>query len=140
MSGPGSFAELLSIHVEGQALDRLICYAELVERWSARHNLVRYSTRQELVERHIADALAAAPRLGAEGRLLDVGSGAGLPGVPLLAARPRWRGVLLEPRQKRWAFLRTVIRELFGVDVANLTPVQALVRLNEWQRRLRGEA
>jgi hypothetical protein len=35
--------------------------------------------------------------------------------------------------------LREVIRELFGVDVANLTPVQALVRLNEWQKRLRGE-
>ncbi len=50
--------------------------------------------------------------LEGEGTLLDVGSGAGLPGVPLLIARPGWRGVLLEPRQKRWAFLKTVIREL----------------------------
>ena len=47
-----------------------------------------------------------------DGSLLDVGSGAGLPGVPLLAANPRWRGVLLEPRQKRWSFLRHVVREL----------------------------
>jgi 16S rRNA (guanine527-N7)-methyltransferase len=112
VSGQDSFAELLSIHAEGQTLDRLTRYAELVERWSGRHNLVRYSTRRELVERHIADALAASPHLGREGRLLDVGSGAGLPGVPLLAALPRWHGVLLEPRQKRWAFLRMVIREL----------------------------
>jgi 16S rRNA G527 N7-methylase RsmG len=44
--------------------------------------------------------------------LLDIGSGAGLPGIPLLSVRPLWCGVLLEPRQKRWAFLRTVVREL----------------------------
>ena len=110
-AGPG-FAELLSPHAGGPALDRLVCYAELLERWSGHHNLVRYSSREELVQRHILDALAAAPLLEGGGRLLDVGSGAGLPGVPLLAARPVWRGVLLEPRQKRWAFLRTVVREL----------------------------
>jgi len=68
------------------------------------------------VQRHILDALAGAPLLEGEGRLLDIGSGAGLPGVPLLVARPRWGGVLLEPRQKRWAFLRTVVREL-GLEV-----------------------
>ena len=106
------FAELLAPHARGRALDRLTRYAELLERWSGRHNLVRFSSREELVERHIVDALAAAPLLAGGGRLLDVGSGAGLPGVPLLAVRPAWRGVLLEPRQKRWAFLRTVVREL----------------------------
>ena len=108
----GEFADLLAAHAEGPALQRLVRYAELVERWSARHNLVQFSSREELVERHILEALAAAPLLGSKGRLLDVGSGAGLPGVPLLAVRPRWGGVLLEPRQKRWAFLRTVVREL----------------------------
>ena len=112
MSGPRPFAKLLAPHAAGDELDRLARYAELVERWSGRHNLVRYADREELVERHIADALAAAPGLDAQGFLLDVGSGAGLPGVPLLAVRPRWQGVLLEPRQKRWAFLRTVVREL----------------------------
>jgi 16S rRNA (guanine527-N7)-methyltransferase len=106
------FVELLSKHAAGADLDRLSRFAELVERWSKRHNLVRYGSREELVGRHIVDALSAAPQFGAEGSLLDVGSGAGLPGVPLLAVRPAWRGVLLEPRQKRWAFLRTVVREL----------------------------
>ena len=114
-----SFAELLSAHAEGSALMRLARYAELVERWSGRHNLVRYSSRSELVQRHILDALAAAPLLAGRGRLLDIGSGAGLPGVPLLAVRPQWSGLLLEPRQKRWAFLRTVVRELgLAADVA----------------------
>lgn len=112
MSAAPGFAELLGPHAGGRALDRLVRYAELLERWSEHHNLVRYSSREELVERHLLDALAAAPLLEGGGQLLDVGSGAGLPGVPLLAARPAWHGVLLEPRQKRWAFLRTVVREL----------------------------
>jgi len=64
------------------------------------------------VERHLLDSLAAEPFLDWTGQLLDVGSGAGLPGVPLLVVRPEWGGVLLEPRQKRWAFLRLVVREL----------------------------
>ena len=54
-----SYAELLAPHVGGAALDRLTQYAELLERWAKRHNLVRFSSREELVGRHILDALAA---------------------------------------------------------------------------------
>jgi 16S rRNA (guanine527-N7)-methyltransferase len=115
VSNVAEFSDLLAAHAGGQPLQRLVRYAELVERWSERHNLVRFSSREEFVQRHVLDALAAAPLLRGSGRLLDVGSGAGLPGVPLLAVRPQWGGVLLEPRQKRWAFLRTAVREL-GLD------------------------
>lgn len=119
MSGGVDYSGLLAAHVGGAALRRLVCYAGLLERWSERHNLVCFSSREELVERHILDSLAAAPLLEGSGRLLDIGSGAGLPGVPLLAVRPLWSGVLLEPRQKRWAFLRTAVRELqLAADVA----------------------
>ena len=103
MNRESGFAELLAPHVGGEVADRLVLYAELLERWAGKHSLVSFVDRKELVERHILDALAAEPCLGGTGRLLDVGSGAGLPGVPLLAARPEWEGVLLEPRQKRWA-------------------------------------
>jgi 16S rRNA (guanine527-N7)-methyltransferase len=112
-----SFGQLLVGHASGEALRRLVRYAELLERWSKVHNLVRYSDRDELVDRHLADALAAREHFGGEGLMLDVGSGAGLPGVPLLAVCSGWRGVLLEPRQKRWAFLRLVVREL-GLEAA----------------------
>lgn len=112
MSGQVPYENLLAPHVGAEAAARLARYAELLERWSARHSLVRFADRRELVERHLLDALAGASALGDAGRLLDVGSGAGLPGVPLLVVRPGWHGVLLEPRTKRWAFLRTVIREL----------------------------
>jgi 16S rRNA (guanine527-N7)-methyltransferase len=112
MAGHVSFEQLLARHADGAELRRLVRYAELLEQWSSTHNLVRWSGREQLVERHIADALAACAVLGDRGVLLDVGSGAGLPGVPLLVVHPGWRGVLLEPRQKRWAFLRLVVREL----------------------------
>ena len=115
MAGELSFAELLQPHADGDLLARLVCYAELIERWSQRHNLVSWKGREDLVRRHLLDALAARELLAGSGALLDVGSGAGLPGVPLLVSRPGWRGVLLEPRQKRWAFLRLVVREL-GLD------------------------
>ncbi len=115
MTGAVAFRELLAGRLEGDALERMVRYAELLETWSERHNLVRFSDRRELVERHLLDALAGEHLLAGEGTLIDIGSGAGLPGVPLLVARPRWRGVLLEPRKKRWAFLKMVVREL-GLD------------------------
>jgi 16S rRNA (guanine527-N7)-methyltransferase len=115
VTGEAPFSELLAGHLEGESLLRMVRYAELLETWSARHNLIRFADRRELVERHLLDALSGIHLLEGRGTLLDVGSGAGLPGVPLLVARPGWRGVLLEPRQKRWAFLKTVIREL-GLD------------------------
>jgi 16S rRNA (guanine527-N7)-methyltransferase len=112
MSREPGYRELLSARLDGVTLDLMVRYAELLEKWSARHNLVKFSGRRELVERHLFDSLAGVHLLEGAGRLLDLGSGAGLPGVPLLTARPRWTGVLLEPRQKRWAFLKMVVREL----------------------------
>jgi 16S rRNA (guanine527-N7)-methyltransferase len=106
------FRRLLRDHAAGRGLDRLVRYAELLERWGRRHNLVRWTGRQELVRRHIVESLAARELLPDCGRLLDIGSGAGLPGIPILAVLEGWRGVLLEPREKRWTFLRVVIREL----------------------------
>lgn len=132
MSNGKSFRDLLAPHCRGATLDRLVCYAELLEKWSQRHNLVSYTGREELVTRHLLDSLAAAPLMGDQGRLVDVGSGAGLPGVPLLAACPGFSGVLLEPRQKRWAFLKLVIREL-GLDAeAERTRFQDLEDDGPW--------
>lgn len=132
MSRTRDFRDLLTPHCGGETLDRLVRYAELLERWSRRHNLVRYTGREELVTRHLLDCMAAAPLMGGGGRLLDVGSGAGLPGVPLLAACPGLSGTLLEPRQKRWAFLKLVIREL-GLDAeAERARFQDLTNDRSW--------
>ncbi len=108
------YGEILKRHgIAPAAAGRLAIYLELMERWNRTHNLVRFGDREELVVRHVLESLAGGPFLeGDRGLLVDVGSGAGLPGVPLLVVRPEWRGLLIEPRRKRWAFLCTVIRAL----------------------------
>jgi len=106
------FVDLLRGRVPEEAVGRLVVYGELLERWATRHNLVRVAGRRELVERHILESLAPVGDLPMVGRLADIGSGAGLPGVPLLSVMDRWSGILVEPRQKRWAFLSLVVREL----------------------------
>jgi len=106
------FLELIQGRVPAGAVDRLVAYGELLERWSLRHNLVKVASREELVERHILESLAPLGQLDRVGHMVDIGSGAGLPGIPLLCAMDQWSGVLVEPRRKRWAFLSLVVREL----------------------------
>lgn len=116
MKNRPNFQELLKGFVADRVADDLARFGELLEGWGAKHNLVKVGSRQELVERHFLEALTPVKSLPQKGRLLDVGSGAGLPGVPILCAMRGWSGVLLEPRTKRWAFLKLVVREL-GLDV-----------------------
>ena len=90
----------------------LAVYLELLGRWGAAVDLVGEIDEEELLAGHVLESLAALPWVGTAGTLLDVGSGNGFPAVPLLLGRPGLRGVLLEPRERRWAFLREVVREL----------------------------
>ena len=110
-------------------MDELLgAYAELVRKWAPRVNLVASGDLEHLEARHIEDSLRALPLAIAapEGPGIDVGSGAGLPGIPLAIAEPArlWR--MLEPRAKRAAFLEEVAREL-GLDyeVVRLTAQEA---------------
>jgi len=107
----------LGIALDDDALDALEGYlAELVT-WNERVNLVGEHDAATLVDRHLVDALAAAPILAALGyglRVADLGAGAGLPGIPLaITLRPRDMA-LVEPRQKRASFLRAAARRLPG--------------------------
>jgi 16S rRNA (guanine527-N7)-methyltransferase len=85
-------------------------YEEL-RRWAPRLALIGPGTAQEVLERHFGESLAALPFLPPlGGRLVDVGSGAGFPGLVLAAARPQWQVTLVEARERKWAFLQTVAR------------------------------
>jgi 16S rRNA (guanine527-N7)-methyltransferase len=88
-------------------------YVDLLLEWGARVNLTSARTAEEIVDDHVADAIAVAARIPeAARRLLDVGAGAGMPGVVLAILRPELSCTLLEPRERRWAFLREVRRRL----------------------------
>lgn len=108
-------ARSLGVDLDEVALVRLERFLEELERWNARSNLVGEHDRRSLIDRHIVDSLAAAPLLrglGTELHVADLGSGAGLPGIPLaIAAQPR-EMVLVEPRRKRASFLRAIRRLL----------------------------
>ncbi len=85
-------------------------YCEL-ERWNPRLSLVGPGTAGEVVERHYGESLAALPLIRPSDRsLLDIGAGAGFPGLVLAAVRPDLQVTLTEPRDRKWAFLMTAIR------------------------------
>ncbi|MFN3274746.1 MAG: 16S rRNA (guanine(527)-N(7))-methyltransferase RsmG [Paracoccus sp. (in: a-proteobacteria)] len=101
--------------VSRETIQKLERYAALVERWNQKINLVSAKTLPDFRERHIADCLQLANAVGdLRGRWVDMGTGAGLPGI-VLAISLAQRGIqftLLESDRRKCAFLRTVIREL----------------------------
>lgn len=106
-----------ALGVRGPAALGLERYLDLLAGWSARVNLTGARTAAERVGLLVAPVLPAAP-LPAPGRLIDVGSGNGSPGLVLALLRPDLEVTLLEPRQKRWAFLREAARAAGRPDVA----------------------
>ena len=98
--------------IPGDAPDRVTSFLGLLARWGHSTDLFGGAEPEGLVRALVRDTLAALPWVAESGRLVDVGSGNGFPAVPLLIARPGLRGVLLEPRERRWAFLKEVVREL----------------------------
>lgn len=97
--------------VEPEVAARLHAYYEELRRWNRALSLVGPGTAREIVERHFAESLHALPLIPPGARtLVDVGSGAGFPGVVLAAALPDVAVTLVEPRQRRWAFLRAACR------------------------------
>jgi 16S rRNA (guanine527-N7)-methyltransferase len=109
--------ENLQLDITEAVVDRLQLYCQELQKWSRKINLIaRNTTAKEIVEKHFLDSLTLLPLLrrhnAPEASLLDVGSGAGFPGLVVAAALPELSVTLLEPRQKRTAFLRHVIRTL----------------------------
>lgn len=113
--------------------DGLLAYLGLLARWNAVYNLSAVRDPGEMLVRHVFDSLSVAPHLGA-GALADLGSGAGLPGIPL-ALLDRARPVtLVESNGKKARFLRTALRELGlgNVDVVAERAEHARVDGRPW--------
>lgn len=98
----------------------LLEYLVQLEHWNKAYNLTAVRDPVEMVTRHLLDSLSVAPFIEG-GRLLDAGTGAGLPGIPLAVARPALEVTLLDSSGKRVRFLSHVRRQL-GLE--NISPVQ----------------
>jgi 16S rRNA (guanine527-N7)-methyltransferase len=113
--------------------DAIALWLERLEEWNARIDLTAARSREELVDLMVADALVLAPRLPAGARVVDVGTGAGAPGLALALLREDLRVTLVEPLAKRTSFLRTVLGALRRADVAiERTRAEALAGRRAW--------
>jgi len=101
----------LGLTLPGGAQQRLLAYLELLQKWNRVYNLTAVRAATRMVSQHLLDCLAAVPHVAAA-TLLDVGSGAGLPGIPLALALPDSQVTLLDSNHKKAAFLRQAVVEL----------------------------
>ena len=104
----------LSPAVQQQLMD----YLALLVKWNKVHNLTPVRDPEQMVTHHLLDALAVLPCLTTTQRLLDVGSGGGIPGLLLAIARPEWQVHLVDSNHKKTAFLQQAAIEL---KLANVT-------------------
>ena len=119
-------ASLFSQSPDPEQIRQLLAYLELLNRWNGTYNLTAVRDPEQMVTRHLLDALSVMPWIG-EGPLLDAGAGAGLPGIPLAIMRPQLQVTLLDSAGKKVRFMNHVARAL---KLPNIHPVQD--RLEAW--------
>ena len=113
MLSPETVRELLepfSIQLLEADIDKILLYLDLLLRWNQKINLTSIRTPEECLTRHFGESFLLARMFPLQGRLLDIGSGAGFPGLALKLISPDLAVVLLEPVAKKRAFLKEVAR------------------------------
>ena len=115
----------IALGADGQG--KLLDYLALLRKWNKVYNLTAIRDPQQMVSNHLLDSLAVMPYLW-EGRWLDVGCGAGLPGLVLAVAQPGWQFTLLDSNSKKTSFVQQAIIEL---GLGNVSVHCA--RVEEWQ-------
>lgn len=119
----------LGISLPADAVERLLDYQALLARWNATYNLTAVRDPAEMVSRHLVDSLAILPYVRGD-TLADLGTGPGLPGIPLAIAAPQRQVLLVDSNGKKVRFLREAIRSL---KLENVRAVQSRVEEVEGQ-------
>jgi 16S rRNA (guanine527-N7)-methyltransferase len=114
---------LAALALPPELAPRLLDYLALLERWNRAYNLTAIRDPRDMVARHLLDSLAMHPHVGA-GPLADLGTGPGLPGIPLAIARPELAVALVESNGKKVRFLREAVRQL-GLGNARVVEARA---------------
>ena len=118
----------LNLTLGPAAIDRFAAYLALIEKWNRVHNLTAVRETDQMVVLHLLDSLSIIPHVAAARSLLDVGTGAGLPGIPIAIARPELEVTLLDSSHKKVAFLEQVRSDLALANVQ-----VACERVERWQ-------
>jgi 16S rRNA (guanine527-N7)-methyltransferase len=127
ISASDAFPELLKerltgrVHLSPDQVTLLLRHYELMVRWNRVLNLTAITDVSEAVERHYCESLFAASRLPGDAlTVVDVGSGAGFPGIPIAISRPDCRVALIESHHRKAAFLREATRTMSNVRVLSV--------------------
>ena len=111
----------LDLELTQSQYDSLVRYTQLLRDWNTRLNLVSRRDTDRILTYHVVDSLAVARLIPPGARVCDIGTGAGLPGIPIVLVRPDVRMLLVESSQKKSRFLQTAVAELGleNVEVLN---------------------
>lgn len=123
-----------NISITDLQVNQLIQYVELLVKWNKAYNLTSVRDPHEMLVKHILDSLMVGPLLEGN-RFIDVGTGPGLPGIPLAIMYPEKQFVLLDSLGKRITFLRQVVYQL---KLTNVTPVQSRVEKYQFEHYFDG--
>ncbi len=109
--------DAMGIALDAAARSKLVAYLELIGKWNKVHNLTAVREPAQMVVLHLLDSLSVLPHVAHAKTLLDVGTGAGLPGIPIAIARPDLAVTLLDSSHKKATFLRQAKAELALANV-----------------------
>lgn len=131
----GSAAQQLGVILNEYQLGQFANYYNELLKWNNKTNLVSEKSSLNIVRRHFLDSLTALKFLDKpDARIIDIGSGAGFPGIPLKIASPALRLYLLESNRKKVSFLKHIIRQLNLTDTFVLHErVENLLKINQWK-------
>lgn len=113
--------EALALSLSEFQLQQMEDYLQLLSKWNQTYNLTAVRDSDRMISYHLLDSLSIVPHLSQVRRLLDVGSGGGMPGIPVAIARPEIQVVLIDSNHKKTAFLRQAILELKLPNVEVIT-------------------
>ena len=112
----------MGLDLAPEQIEQFLAYLALLLKWNRKMNLTALRSPREIIIHHFLDSLLLLPHLPQNVRLLDIGSGAGFPGIPLKIARPGLTITLAEATAKKVSFLKEAVRRL-GLSGMNLIPV-----------------
>jgi 16S rRNA (guanine527-N7)-methyltransferase len=128
-------AHKLGIELSARQLDQFDSYQQELLRWNAKTNLISEKSAQEIVSRHFLDSLTALKFIAKpDARIIDIGCGAGFPGLPLKITSPDLKLYLVETNRKKVSFLKHVVRVLKISDTFVLHDrVENLLTVDRWK-------